>query len=46
MHKTGCSGDTILVLQYLAHHKLESLFKNLVLIKHQTPAVHHTSTLA
>ena len=25
MHKTGCSGETRLVLTYLAHHKLESV---------------------
>ena len=25
MHKTGCSGETRLVLQYLAHHVLENV---------------------
>ncbi len=28
MHKTGCSGETRLVLQHLGHHQLESVFLN------------------
>ena len=32
MHKTGYSGETRLVLLYLAHHKLESVLIIIIII--------------